>query len=122
MSDDLRKQAFESSEGAGRARCAWDRYAEAANSVRPQWIDDAVKRLSANWTVDLMGFWMSWHLYGGFEGLEKAGWHRATIYRKLKKFRTVFGKHPDEYGVVGVDLDPQAFWDHYLNPKSDSEE
>src|SRR3990172_1209857 len=86
MSDDLRKQRSESSEGKGLARRAWDRYAEAANSVRPGWVDDAVKRLAGRWTADLMGFWMSWHLHGGFEGLERAGWHRATIYRKLKRF------------------------------------
>ena len=54
--------------------------------------------------------------------MEKAGWHRATIYRKLKKFRMVFNKHPDEYQVVGVDLDPKAFWDFYLKPKLDAEE
>jgi len=104
------------------ARRAWDRYADAVDSVRPRWRDEAVKRLTGRWTSDLMGFWMSWHLYGGFEGLEKAGWHRATIYRKLKRFRTAFGTHPDEYKVVGVDLNPQAFWDYYLKPKLDAEE
>jgi len=115
--DDLRQQRSPSSEGQGRARSAWEAYAEAANRHRPGWVDRAVKRLAANWTADLMGFWMSWHLYGGFEGLEKAGWHRATIYRKLKRFRTVFNMHPDEYKVVGVSLDRQAFWEYYLKAK-----
>ncbi|HLA82144.1 MAG TPA: hypothetical protein VJP78_11105 [Thermoleophilia bacterium] len=122
MSDDLRKQRSESSEGKGLARRAWDRYAEAANSVRPGWVDDAVKRLAGRWTADLMGFWMSWHLHGGFEGLERAGWHRATIYRKLKRFRTVFKVHPDAYKVVGVTLDHQAFWDHYLKGRPENQE
>jgi hypothetical protein len=121
MTDDLRKQRSESSEGKGVARRAWDRYAEAANLIRPKWFDRAVDRLAAYWTADLLGFWLAWHLFGGFEGLEKAGWHRATIYRKLKRFRTVFGKHPDEYTVVGVELDRQAFWDHYLKPKPEPE-
>ena len=122
MSDDLRSDRSESSEGRGLARRVWDRYAEAANSIRPRWWDEAFKRLAGNWTPDLMGFWMSWHLYGGFEGLEKAGWHRATIYRKLKRFRTVLGKHPDEYRIVGVELDPKAFWDQYLKPQLGGEE
>ena len=121
MSDDLRKQRSESSEGKGRARRAWEAYAAAANSVRPGWVDQAIKRLAGNWTADLMGFWMMWHLHGGFEGLERIGWHRATIYRKLKKFRTVFKVHPDEYAVVGVKLDRQAFWDHYLKNRPENQ-
>jgi len=121
MADDLRKHRSDSSEGQGRARRAWEAYAAAANSVRPEWVDQAIKRLAANWTADLMGFWMSWHLYGGFEGLEKAGWHRATIYRKLKKFRTVFKVHPDEYSVAGVTLDRQAFWDYYFKDRPENQ-
>jgi hypothetical protein len=116
MSEDLRKQRMESSEGRGRARRLWDSYAEAANRIRPAAIDRAGQRLAATWSADLLGFWLSWHLYGGFEGLERAGWHRATIYRKLKVFRMVFKKHPDEYQVAGVILDPRAFWDAYLKP------
>ena len=77
--------------------------------------------MAASWSADLIGFWMSWHLYGGFEGLEKAGWHRATIYRKLKRFRLVFGVHPDEYVVEGVTLDRAAFWDAYLRPHAENE-
>jgi hypothetical protein len=122
MSDDLRSQRMESAEGKGRARRLWDAYAEAANRIRPAAIDRAGERLARTWSEGLLGFWLSWHLYGGFEGLERAGWHRATIYRKLKRFRMVFGKHPDDYRVVGVTLDPQAFWDAYLAAKSGDEE
>lgn len=43
----------------------------------------------------LIGFWVAWHNAGGFHGLELFGWDRATIYRKPKRFRTVFGAHPD---------------------------
>ncbi len=48
--------------------------------------------------------------------------HGHHLTRRLKRFRTVFGKHPDEYRVVGVELDPQAFWEHCLKPKLDAEE
>jgi hypothetical protein len=114
MSDDLRKDRSESAEGAGRARRAWDAYAETVNRFRPQWFDDAIKDLALKWTEEMMGFWMAWHLYGGFEGLKRAGWSERTIYRRLKKFRLVFKKHPDEYQHPGVILDPEAFWEVYL--------
>ena len=117
MVDDLRKQRSESSEGTGRARRAWEAYARAVNRARPAAVDRAVQRLAKSWTEELLGFWLCWHLYGGFEGLERAGWERRTIYRRLKKFRLVFKKHPDEYGVVGVDVDPKAFWEHYLESR-----
>ena len=122
MSDDLREDASESSEGRGRARRAWDAYAEAANRVRPKWWDNSFQRLGAKWIEDLMGFWLSWHLYGGFEGLKRAGWSERRIYTKLKRFRLVLGKHPDDYVVVGVDLNPEAFWKHYLEPNTGDEE
>jgi hypothetical protein len=114
MTDDLRKQRSESSEGKGRARRAWQAYADAVNRFRPKWVDEALRDLALRWTEEMVGFWVCWHLYGGFEGLEKAGWHRATIYRKLKRFRLVFHKHPDEFELVGVNLDLEAFWGHYL--------
>ena len=60
---------------------------------------------------DLLGFWILWHLYGGFEGLQEFGYHRATIYRKIKRIRPqVFGVHPDEFTMTGVTIDPKAYW------------
>ena len=47
--------------------------------------------------AELIGFWVAWHRAGGFAGLESGGWHRATIYRKIRRFRARFGDHPDEY-------------------------
>ena len=120
MSEDLRSSASPSVEGQGRARRAWDRYVEAAGRVRPKWWDEAFRRLGTKWTEELIGFWLSWHLHGGFEGLKRAGWSERTIYRRLKRFRLVFGVHPDEYKVVGVDLDVVAFWHEYLNGDGDS--
>ena len=34
-----------------------------------------------------MGFWLVWHLEGGFEGLRGLGMSRASIYRRIKLFR-----------------------------------
>jgi hypothetical protein len=122
MSDDLRKQRSGSSEGTGRAHRAWDAYAQVVNRATPAAVDRAVERLAKSWTEELLGFWLCWHVYGGFEGLERAGWERRTIFRRLRRFRLVFKKHPDEYSVVGVDVDPQVFWEHYLESKFDEEQ
>ena len=55
--------------------------------------------------ADLLGFWLVWHLEGGFEGLRQGGMSRATIYRRINAFRKVTGVHPDELKVRGVTLD-----------------
>jgi hypothetical protein len=62
-------------------------------------------------TSDLIGFWVLWHVYGGFEGLEQRyGMHKSTIWRKVAKFRKAFGAHPDEYRFKGITLDTPSFW------------
>ena len=113
MSDDFRKQRSESSEGKGRARRAWDAYVRAVDEARPEWMDRMIRDLALRWTEQLVGFWVSWHLYGGFEGLKRAGWSERTIYRRLKEFRKVFKTHPDAFSHPGVSLDPEAFWEWY---------
>src|SRR5690349_6682439 len=64
---------------------------ERADAFRQQVSEEAKER------SELMGFWLSWHLAGGFGGLEAAGWNRATLFRKVGQFRNVFGAHPDEF-------------------------
>lgn len=115
---DYRSDRSESPEGRGIARRAWDTYAAAANKVLgptlhpvlDPMIEPAVKKVARSWTADLLGFWAIWHLYGGFEGMERFGYSRATIYRKIKRFRLVFGMHPDEFTIDGITLDPEAYW------------
>lgn len=59
---------------------------------------------------ELIGFWIAWHQAGGFQALELSGWNRATIYRKLKRFRSVFDAHPDEYDFNWITLDLPQTW------------
>ena len=59
---------------------------------------------------DLIGFWVMWHLYGGFEGLEEFGMHKSTIWRKVARFRKITGSHPDVYQMPGITIDPKAYW------------
>jgi hypothetical protein len=54
--------------------------------------------------ADLIGFWALWHLEGGFEGVECFGYSQATIYRKVKRFRRVFGAHPEAPRNLNVAL------------------
>ena len=63
---------------------------------------------------ELMGFWVAWHLAGGFEQLEAAGWHRATIFRKVKRFRDQYGVHPDEYEFPWLTIDCERAWSDAL--------
>jgi hypothetical protein len=65
--------------------------------------------------AELIGFWVSWHRAGGFASLELAGWHRATIYRKIRRFRARFGVHPDEYRFNWITLDLERTWTDELN-------
>jgi hypothetical protein len=64
--------------------------------------------------AELIGFWVAWHKAGGFGGLEAAGWHRATIYRKIRRFRVRFGSHPDEHRFEWIKLDLKRAWNDEL--------
>ena len=73
--------------------------------------------LSALEEADLIGFWIAWHRAGGFSALERSGWHRATIYRKVKAFRLQFGQHPDAYEFDWIKLDLKKCWnDKFYKP------
>src|SRR4051812_27069059 len=107
---DFRHDRSESVEGKGRARRAWDAYSRTVNRTLTPVIEPAVAPLARTAVEALVGFWVLWHLYGGFEGLLNFGYHRTTIFRKVKRFRVVFGQHPDEFDFPGVNLDPPAYW------------
>lgn len=59
---------------------------------------------------ELYGFYVAWHLAGGFAKLQEAGWHRATIHRKIRRFRARFGQHPDELFFPWLRLDVEKAW------------
>jgi hypothetical protein len=59
---------------------------------------------------ELIGFWVAWHMAGGFAALEEGGWHRATIFRKVRRFRARFGAHPDEYSFPWIRIDLEQAW------------
>jgi hypothetical protein len=104
---DFRSDRMESPEGKGIARRAWDAYSGAIeNSPVAQTL---ARKMAIPVSTDLLGFWMLWHLEGGFEGMRRLGMSRATIYRRIKMFRTLMGCHPDEYEVPGVTLDVKAY-------------
>jgi len=114
MTDDFRSDKSESNEGKGNARRLWDAYVKTVNrnlgpTLHPL-IAPAAGAIARTMVADLIGFWALWHLHGGFEGLERYGYSRATIYRKISRFRRAFGKHPDEFTMPGITLDPQAYW------------
>jgi hypothetical protein len=100
---------METREGKGLARRAWDSYARTVNKAALPVLGPLVGHVSAVVVTDLLGFWLVWQLQGGFEGLERLGMNRATIFRKVARFRRVFGQHPDEYVMPGVTIDLKAY-------------
>lgn len=108
---DFRSDRSPSPEGRGRARRAWDAYAKAVNTVTVPLVLPALRRLAVSMTNDLVGFWVNWHLHGGFEGLVNMGMHPSTVWRKVKRFRTAFGQHPDEFEFPGLIVDREAYWE-----------
>jgi hypothetical protein len=128
-SPDYRTDKSESTEGGRIASNRWasfhyrleeDVVAEAFSSPNQSMEDldpemrDAIAADSLE-RSELIGFWVAWHMAGGFDNLERGGWHRATIFRKVRSFRTVFGVHPDEYAFPWVALDLPAAWTDQLN-------
>jgi len=105
---------METPEGKGIAKRAWDEYVKFVNkTVTPviaPFASPAVAPLARQMVEDLIGFWVMWHLYGGFEGLERFGMHRSTIWRKVSRFRMVTGEHPDEFKMPGIEIDPAKYW------------
>jgi|JI10StandDraft_1071094.scaffolds.fasta_scaffold240777_1 hypothetical protein len=111
---DYRSEPSESAEGAGIARRALDAYASSTQRATGVVLDPMAKAWARRFTEDTMGFWLLWHLLGGFEGLERFGMHKSTIWRKVRKFRqNNGGKHPDEFEMPGVVIDRVQFWDHF---------
>jgi hypothetical protein len=121
---DLRGERMPSYEGHGIAKRAWDAYAKRVNQVAMPILLPTVQKVSrhlaARWVGDMIGFWVLWHLQGGFDGLVKLGYDERTIYRKLKRFRQIMGKHPDEFKLTGVKLNPPAYWDEYAKVRARS--
>jgi len=121
---DFRSAKSETVEGSGNADARWNAYhlnldedvlAEAFPSSRRSIdaYDELVRDdIAANAVEEseLIGFWVAWHLAGGFSALESGGWHRATIFRKVRRFRTRYGVHPDEYSFPWITLDLEQAW------------
>ena len=114
---DFRAQRSPTPEGtgnaAGRWRQAWDAYSRAVNRVagpalRPV-VDPVALVIAGRIVEDLVGFWLLWHLEGGFEGLQKLGMSRSAVYRRIASFRKHFHAHPDDYVFPGVTLDVEAY-------------
>lgn len=131
MSDapDYRSDPSESPEGRGiaygRLAAFWTSVPESvrAEAARdaiitsledyPALIRDDVARAVID-DAELIGFWIAWHKAGGFGGLVAGGWHRATIYRKVRRFRARFNAHPDEHRFEWIKLDLKRAWSEEL--------
>jgi hypothetical protein len=127
---DYRSEKMDSPEGGGRALGHWRRFID---RVDPDALDVAAEgrdlatpfeelpedvqeemAIEAIERSELVGFWVAWHLAGGFSRLEGGGWNRSTIFRKIRRFRAVFGDHPDSYRFDWLKLDPAKVWNEEI--------
>src|SRR5947209_13058308 len=106
---DFRSDRMPSPEGKGIARRAWDAYAAQVDRIARPAIEPLARKVAVPVWLDMMGFWLAWHLEGGFEGLQAQGMSRASIYRRISLFRRTLGMHPDEFVFSGVKLDIEAY-------------
>lgn len=120
---DYRAEKSDSVEGSGHAAARWatfhsrldeDVLAEAfPGRAETEELTDTVREDIAHQALgesELIGFWVAWHLAGGFANLERGGWHRATVFRKIRAFRSAFGAHPDDYRFSWITLDLERAW------------
>ncbi len=117
---DFRSERMPSPEGEGRAKSALESAYETyykvnkAANKRPFGAFPELRQMLRGYAgarvLDLIGFWLMWHLCGGFENTQKAlGISKSQMYRRIAQFREAFGKHPDVYEFEGIDLDPAKF-------------
>ena len=118
---DFRSDPSESAEGKGIARRTWDAYALKVDQMMRPALDPVAAAWGRKLTEELVGFWVMWHSLGGFEGLQRFGMHKTTIWRKVKKFRMVLGQHPDEYKFEGITIEPTKLWDAMAAENTDQD-
>lgn len=129
MNPDYRSAKMDTIEGLGLAQAHWfqwlselsDEQAAAVldmpqvtiftNSSRHEPKRKDAQPVSAKERSELLGFWITWHLAGGFRRLEQWGWHRTTIHRKIRRFRDAYnGAHPDECEFNWITLQLDRTW------------
>ena len=106
---DFRSERMDSPDGKGIARRAWEAYSSSINRTVAPALRPFIQKAAAKGAADLLGFWLVWHLEGGYEGLRRNGMSRATIYRRISTFRSLTGQHPDEFELPGVEIDVRAY-------------
>ena len=103
---------------------AWDSYAKILEPLSSKVAAPAGQAI----TFDLYGFWIVWHLLGGFEGLQKPptegglGMSRSAVYRRIQLFRRTTGRHPDEFTIPGVEIDIAEYLRALAGQKKDTPE
>lgn len=109
MATDFRSDPMPTPEGKGLARGrwqrAWDAYANTVKKAATPAVEPAAQWMAGRMIQELVGFWLLWQLEGGFEGLQRLGYSRSAIYRRISAFRQHFGAHPDEFQFPGVSID-----------------
>ncbi|HZT66889.1 MAG TPA: hypothetical protein VFA11_13960 [Acidimicrobiales bacterium] len=106
---DYRTEPSPSPEGDAIAVSRWTTWAE---NLDPTLAEDDRDAIAARVIreSELIAFWMAWHRAGGFAELERGGWDRSTIFRKIRRFRSYYGVHPDHARFPWLDPDWERCW------------
>ncbi len=111
MAPDWRKHKMDSAEGSGKARAAWDAVPGDAKKVMDRSAGvGPLGAVSIHLTETAFGFWLLWHIHGGFDGLRRFGMSRSAIYKNISRFRSAAGEHPDDFTLPGVTIDVAEYW------------
>ena len=107
---DFRSQRMPSPDGLGVAKQKLQRAWMAYNAALKPLVSPLTEPIARSATFDLIGFYVAWHMHGGFDGLQRdLGMSRSAIYRRVSLFRRTFKAHPDEFVMPGLGLDVAAY-------------
>jgi hypothetical protein len=74
----------------------WDTYLGVVQAVA----GPAVSQVAASTVSRLVGFWVMWHLTGGYEGMRSLGWGKTATWKNRIQFRDVFGVDVEDFMPV----------------------
>lgn len=75
------------------AQGLWDTYMGVVQGVA----GPAVGQIAASTVTRLVGFWLMWHLMGGYEGMRALGWGKTATWKNRIQFREVFGVEVEDF-------------------------
>lgn len=71
----------------------WDTYLSVVESV----VGGPAAQVGASTVTRLLGFWLTWHLFDGYDGMRTIGWSQPGLWKNRMQFRQVFGVEVEDF-------------------------